>query len=186
MTVPNIKTTLRILLAPVFVIYLINDHLIAGLIILIISGISDGVDGMVARLFNQKSRLGTYLDPLADKITLVSAFIALTTQDYLPFWLTVTVISRDILILVGVSILFLINLTFIVKPTLSSKVTTCFQFITIIAVLSRELILLPPEFYHALFYVTAFFTIVSFLQYMYQWFKLVGEDHPDNGKAVQG
>ncbi len=175
MTVPNIITTIRILLAPIFIIYLINDQLLTSLIVLIISGVSDGVDGLVARLFNQKSRLGTYLDPLADKIVLVSAFIALTTQGYLPSWLTVMVISRDTLILIGVLILFLNNLEFNIKPTISSKITTCFQFITVIVVLSKGYVSFFAEHYRYLFFTTAFFTIISFLQYMHQWFRIIGE-----------
>ena len=176
MTVPNIITALRIILAPIFVIYLINDQLTTGLIVLIISGLSDGADGLVARLFNQKSKLGTYLDPLADKITLISAFVALSIHGYLPSWLVVMVISRDTLILIGVFVLFLNNTTFNVIPSFSSKVTTCFQFFTVIVVLSRELLPSLEKFYPALFYITGFFTVVSFLQYMYRWFKIIGDN----------
>jgi cardiolipin synthase len=88
MTIPNLITVSRIILAPVFVIYLINDRLNSALIVFLICMISDGVDGMVARLFNQKSRLGAYLDPLADKILLVTAFVLLGVRGYLPSWLS--------------------------------------------------------------------------------------------------
>ncbi len=176
MTVPNLITTVRIILAPIFVIYLINDQLLNGLIVLLISGVSDGVDGLVARVFNQKSRLGTYLDPLADKIILVSAFVALTTRGFLPSWLTVMVISRDIMILVGVIVLFLNDLQFHIKPSVSSKITTVFQFVTVIAVLSRGFIGPVSGYLIYLFYATAILTIISFLQYMYQWFRIIGDD----------
>ena len=189
MTIPNLVTTLRIILAPIFVIYLIHGHLITAMVILVIGGVSDGIDGLVARLFNQKSRVGTYLDPLADKIMLIAAFIALTTQEFIPSWLTVTVISRDVLILVGVLILFLNSMKFTVQPTVSSKITTCLQFVTVILVLSRDIISFAIGYYPYVFYVTALFTIISFLQYMYQWFKIIGdvqnEERPDRNDSVK-
>ncbi len=108
------------------------------MIIFVMCGVSDGVDGLVERLFNQKSRVGTYLDPLADKIILVSAFIALSIRDFLPSWLTVTVIARDVMILLGVFLLFLNQLEFDIKPSIVSKITTCVQFVVVITVLSEE------------------------------------------------
>ena len=140
MTVPNLITMIRIILTPIFIIYLINDQLLTGLVVLVICGISDGIDGLVARMFDQKSKLGTYLDPLADKIILVSAFVALTFRGFLPSWLTVMVISRDIMILLGVFILFMNNLEFNIRPAVPSKITTCLQFVTVIAVLSKDYI----------------------------------------------
>jgi len=155
------------------VIYLINDQLLDGLLILVICGISDGLDGFIARVFNQKSKLGSYLDPLADKITLVSAFIALAIRGFLPSWLSVVVISRDVLILIGVVILYLTGVVFNIKPVASSKITTCFQFITVIAVLASEYLASYKGYYHYLYFVTAIFTIISFFQYLYQWSRLM-------------
>lgn len=175
MTVPNLITMIRIILTPIFVIYLINDQLITGLVVLIICGVSDGVDGLVARLFNQKSRLGTFLDPLADKLILVSAFVTLSIRDFLPSWLTVVVISRDLMIFMGVIVLYLNGIALNIKPAISSKITTCLQFITLIMVLSKEYLSPYTEYYHYVYYLTAFFTIISFLQYLYQWFQMMGE-----------
>ncbi|NLA74786.1 MAG: CDP-alcohol phosphatidyltransferase family protein [Deltaproteobacteria bacterium] len=173
MTVPNIITMIRILLTPIFVIYLINDKLLTGLAILVICGISDGLDGFIARVFNQKSRLGAYLDPLADKIILASAFIALAIRGFLPSWLTVVVISRDVLILIGVVLLYLTGVVLNIKPVASSKITTCFQFITVIAVLASEYLAYFKGYYPYLYIVTAFFTIISFSQYLYQWSRMM-------------
>lgn len=181
MTVPNLITLIRILLTPIFVIYVINDQLLNGLVVLVICGISDGVDGMVARLFNQKSRLGTFIDPLADKIILVSAFISLSIRGFLPPWLTVVAISRDLLIMTGVFIIYLTGIELKIKPVLSSKVTTCLQFITVIAVLSREYLTFLDDKYIYLYYITAFATIVSFLQYLYLWLRIMGEKHDHSG-----
>jgi len=175
MTIPNLITTMRIILAPIFVIYIINDELINGLVILIITGLSDGIDGMVARLFNQKSKLGSYLDPLADKIILVSAFVALSIRGFLPSWLTVMVISRDILILIGIFVLFLNEKKIEIRPVVSSKITTCLQFLTVILVLSKDYVSDLAKYYPFVFYLTAIFTAASFLQYTHQWFRMTGE-----------
>jgi cardiolipin synthase (CMP-forming) len=178
MTVPNIITVIRILLTPIFVIYIINDRLLTGLVILIICGVSDGLDGLIARVFNQKSRLGSFLDPLADKIILVSAFIALSIRGFLPPWLSVAVISRDVLILIGIVILYLNDTDLNIKPVFSSKITTCFQFATVIAVLAKKYLDSYQAYYIYLYYITALFTIISFLQYLYQWQKMM-VDKPD-------
>jgi len=181
MTIPNLITTIRIVLTPIFVIYVIDDELITGLIILIIIGLSDGIDGLIARLFNQKSKLGAYLDPLADKIILISAFIVLSIHEGLPpSWLTVMVISRDIMILLGVSILFLIGMKFEMRPAVSSKITTCLQFFTVIVVLARDFIPDLERYFPYLFYLTALFTSISFLQYMHQLFKITGNAKESN------
>lgn len=164
---------IRILLTPIFVIYVINDQLLTGLVILVICGVSDGLDGLIARAFKQKSKLGSYLDPLADKIILASAFIALSIRGFLPSWLSVAVISRDVLILIGIVIIYLNNINLNIKPVFSSKITTCFQFTTVIAVLAGKYLLPYKDYYIYLYYVTALFTIISFLQYLYQWLKMM-------------
>jgi cardiolipin synthase len=130
---------------------------------------------MVARLFNQKSRLGTYLDPIADKTLLVGAFVVLSVMGFLPPWLTVTVISRDILILLGVSVLVLNRVDLHIRPSLLSKFATCFQFFTVLAALSRDFFEVSPRHSAFFFYGTAFFTISSGLHYMHSWFKMMSE-----------
>ncbi len=175
MTVPNLITTIRIILAPVFIIYLINDQFLPALIVFLLCAASDGLDGMMARLMNQKSRLGSYLDPLADKLLLVAAFIALSVRGSLPSWLTVLVISRDIMILLGVLVLFLNGLEFKIKPSTISKITTWLQFITVVAVLSKVYMPSFVELYSYIFYLTALLTISSGLHYMHYWFRMMGE-----------
>lgn len=175
MTVPNLITGLRIILAPIFIIYLIRKDLPAALVIFVIAGLSDGADGLIARLLDQKSRLGAYLDPLADKILLVAAFVVLSVHRFVPPWLTVMAISRDVLILLGVLILFLNGGEIVIRPSLVSKITTCFQLGTIFVVLSKDYI---PQFHQIntpLFWLTGLFTITSGLHYMYYWFKIMSE-----------
>ena len=180
MTIPNVITAFRIILVPVFVIYLINDRLNSALVIFLICMVSDGIDGMVARLFNQKSRLGAYLDPLADKTLLVTAFLLLGVRGYLPSWFTVTAIARDVMILLGVLVFHLNRLEIRIRPSVVSKVNTCFQFITLSVVLLKGCVLFPAAVYEALYYITAALTIVSGLHYMQYGLRAMGEGTGNN------
>ncbi len=178
MTVPNLITTLRIILTPVFIIYVITERMNLAFAVFTICSISDGIDGLLARSFNQKSTLGTYLDPLADKLLLVSAYIVLSAMGLIPSWLTVLVISRDILIMLGVLILFLNNIKISIKPSVLSKINTTFQFLTVVLILSSDIFSFPyiNRIYSIFFYLTSIFTISSGLHYMHYWFRLMGED----------
>lgn len=176
MTIPNLITLLRIILTPVFVIYLINGRLTPALVVFVVCSASDGVDGFVARVFKQKSKLGSFLDPLADKLLLVTAFLALAAMGHLPSWLTVTVIARDVMILLGVLVIHLNKLELRIHPSVLSKVNTCFQFITLTAVLSREILSLSPAIYPYLYYSTALFTIASGLHYIQYGLKLMSSE----------
>lgn len=176
MTIPNLITSLRIILVPIFVIYLINDRHSAALVVFIIAGLSDGADGLLARLLNQKSQLGAYLDPLADKLLLVAAFIVLAVRGFVPPWLTVLVISRDVLILLGVLILFLVGTSVAIRPSVLSKVNTCLQLATVFMVLSSEHIHFFSQFRTAVFWLTGILTVASGLHYMMYWFGVIGED----------
>ena len=143
--------------------------------VFILAGLSDGADGLVARLFDQKSKLGSYLDPLADKILLIAAFVVLAVRGFLPPWLTVIVISRDVLILLGVLILFLNGTTFTVRPSVLSKMTTCVQLGTVFVVLAKSQIGFFSQLSYPLFWITGILTISSGLLYMRYWFRVMGE-----------
>ena len=175
MTIPNLVTAIRIILAPVFIIFLINDDLTSALLLFLVCMASDCADGMIARLLNQKSKLGTYLDPLADKLLLVAAFVVLAARGNLPSWLTVMVISRDVMILLGVIVLFLNGFNLNIKPSIISKINTCFQFSTVMAVLSGGYLAFPTVVYSFLYYATAAFTVGSGLDYMRYGFQMMGE-----------
>lgn len=179
MTVPNLITTIRIILTPVFVIYLIQDEFFSALVVFMLCGVSDGVDGMVARLFNQKSRLGTFMDPLADKVVLASGYVVLGVRGFIPAWLAVTVLARDVLIFLGVIMMALNRVDFNIKPSILSKLTTCFQFFSVIAVLSKSYVPLPARTYDYLLYGTGLLTISSGLHYMHYWFRCMGDNNVD-------
>lgn len=164
--IPNLITVIRILLVPVFIIFITKNRLSSALIVFTIAGISDGLDGFLARFFNQQTYLGAYLDPIADKILLTSAFVSLAVIKILPGWMAVIVISRDILILLGIAILTVLDIKTPIKPTLVSKCTTVAQLATIF------FILLDPDFTKAylvrnfLYWLTAILTVTSGFHYI--------------------
>ena len=175
MTVPNLITIMRIILTPLFVIYLLGDEFLPALVLFIIAGLSDAADGFIARVFDQKSKLGAFLDPLADKILLVSAFLVLAAKGLIRPWLTVIVISRDILIMLGVLLLFLNNQEFKGRPSVWSKMTTLLQLVTVFAVLTKDHFSYLYHYSQWLFWATGILTIASGLLYMRDWFRMMGE-----------
>ena len=101
MTIPNFITIIRILLTPVIIIYLINDAYFLALILFILAGLSDAADGLIARLFDQKSKLGAFLDPLADKVAIDTITVSLVLVKGLPIWVAAAILGRDLLIVLG-------------------------------------------------------------------------------------
>ena len=99
--IPNIITLIRILIVPIVIIFLLKEKLFYGLIAFIIAGVSDGLDGFIARAFNKKTKIGAYLDPVADKLLIISSFVGLAVLKIIPSWLTVIVLTRDFLIVIG-------------------------------------------------------------------------------------
>ena len=170
MTIPNLISIFRILLVPIFLVFIINNRFLAGLMVFVLAGLSDAADGMVARLFNQKSRLGSYLDPLADKCLLVAAFVCLATMHIIPIWLMGLVITRDILILLGASILFLKNGVYTVKPSVWGKATTFFQLTTVFLVLVEKHFHLFSQYVYIVYGATGTLTVISGLLYIRSWF----------------
>jgi len=165
MTIPNLITILRVLLVPIFIIYMINDRALGSLIIFVIASASDALDGFIARVFHQKSDLGAHLDPLADKILLIAAYITSAILKMIPPWLAVLIISRDVIILLGILVLYLNRHPVKIHPSLLSKSTTCLQIVTILMILSNCYINLKPITIYV-FWLTAGFTIASGLQYI--------------------
>jgi cardiolipin synthase len=137
MNLPNTLTLIRVLLIPVFVIFLLNKQSGWALVTFAVAGITDGMDGLLARLTHQRTVLGAYFDPVADKLLLASAYITLAITEVLPSWLTVIVITRDVIILTG----FLIFILTDHRPesaSLTSKITTTLQISTILLALLQE------------------------------------------------
>jgi cardiolipin synthase len=165
MTVPNLISILRIILVPIFIIYMIDHRTSASLVVFMIAGVSDALDGFVARAFHQKSNLGAHLDPLADKILLMSAYIISAIFKMIPSWLAVLTISRDVIILLGVLVLYLNRYPVKIQPSLLGKATTCMQVVTILIVLSDDYLNIRFLKIYS-FWLAALFTVASGLQYI--------------------
>jgi cardiolipin synthase len=175
MNLPNALTLVRILLIPVFVLMIMDHHYGWALITFAIAGITDGMDGLIARLAHQRTELGAYLDPIADKLLLSSAFITLAIIERIPSWLTVIVVSRDIIILVGFLMFFLTDHHPKMGPSLLSKFTTFFQISTVLIFLLREYYsaLIPVS--NVVIYGTVIFTVFSGIHYVYVGARVLSE-----------
>jgi cardiolipin synthase len=176
MSLPNILTLIRILLIPVFVIFIINKSFGWALITFACAGITDGIDGLIARMTHQKTELGAYLDPIADKLLLFSAFISLTISDMIPSWLVVIIITRDVIILIGFSVMFLTGYHPKINPSLLSKATTVFQIVTILLVLMAGYSLAFKQLSAIAIYGTAGMTIISGSHYIYVGTRILNEE----------
>lgn len=158
---------MRILLTPLFVIFLLKDMFHFALIVFTVAAISDILDGLLARYFNQHSLLGAYLDPIADKLLLASAFVSLAVLKIVPAWLAVIVLSRDILIITGIAVFAISDIHIEMNPSLVSKWTTVAQVLTIFLTLFNPMIPGIQTIKWLLFWITAGLTIASGLHYVY-------------------
>ncbi len=167
---PNLITICRIALAPVMILLLKEQQYAASLAVFILAGVSDGLDGFIAKRFNFVSRLGSILDPLADKILLVSSYVMLTLLDQLPFWLMLTVAFRDLLIVGG----YLVYTSMVgpvqMRPSWLSKVNTFMQIALVIVILAQQAlhwIYRPAS--DVLIYAVTLTTVASGLHYLWTW-----------------
>ncbi len=167
MNLPNILTLTRVLLIPFFVIFIINKYFEYAFFTFAIAGITDGIDGLLARITHQRTELGAYLDPIADKLLLSAAFISLAIVEFIPSWLVVIVITRDVIILVGFLVMWLTSYHPEIKPSLLSKMTTTFQIITILLVLMLGYSSMFQQLSVIAIYATAILTILSGSHYIY-------------------
>lgn len=166
LNIPNSLTIFRILLTPVFVGLLVYGHYDYALGTLFLAAITDGLDGTIARLANQRTRFGAYLDPLADKLLLMSSFVTLSILDLVPAWSVILVVSRDAILLTGTLLARLTDSRIDVSPTHLGKATTIFQlgYIILVVWLSSypsDLFLLDP-----ILYLMSFLTVVSGFHYL--------------------
>lgn len=172
LTIPNLITIMRFVLVPAVVLAMLNmrwDWAFAGFLV---AGISDGVDGFIARRFNQHSKLGAYLDPMADKVLLVSVFVVMGFIGELPLWLVVTMVSRDALIICAVLLSTVMAHPVEMKPLYVSKANTAAQ-IVLAAVVLGELALglhLDP-LRPALILLSGVLTVASAAAYLVAWLR---------------
>jgi cardiolipin synthase len=168
MNLPNLLTILRILLVPVFINLLIYKHSPSALRIFLLASFTDGLDGIIARAANQRTTLGTYLDPMADKLLLTAAFITLSVLQFIPVWVSVIVVSRDIILVLGALVLHLVQGEFIIAPTPLGKATTFFQLVYVILILSLVVLNKHTNFEQAFVFGIFLLTVTSGLHYIYR------------------
>ena len=132
MNLPNLITISRLLLTPYIVWLLLIESYFLGFIFFLLSGISDALDGFIAKRFNQKTLLGSYLDPIADKFLIVSAIVLLGYNGYVPIWLIIIIVSRDIAIFGAVIISWMLGTNLRIEPLIISKINTFLQLFYIV------------------------------------------------------
>jgi cardiolipin synthase len=168
--VPNFITLARVLSVPVIFWLLVNGNSKIAFFVFVCAGISDAVDGYLAKRFNWTTELGAYLDPLADKLLIVSIYIALGVSQEIPLWLVIAVVSRDILILLAVLISWIMDHPVRIKPLAISKINTAAQLILASTVLADEGFMLGLETTRlVLVWITAASTILSLVAYLKAW-----------------
>ncbi len=168
MNIPNSLTILRILLIPCYIGLLLYGRFNLALIVLLLAGLTDALDGAIARIKNQHTRLGAVLDPLADKLLLTSGFITLSMIHVIPLWVTILVVSRDLILMLGTAVAHFTDSRVDITPTFLGKGTTFLQLSYIVMVIflsSRQIdltVMLP------LLLGMVSFTLLSGLHYLYR------------------
>nr|WP_040400571.1 CDP-alcohol phosphatidyltransferase family protein [Amorphus coralli] len=176
MTIPNLLTVLRFLLVPVVVWAIIERYDDVAFAVFIVAGLTDGLDGFIAKKWNLSSRLGAYLDPLADKALLVSIFVSLGIVGQIPIWLVAAVVARDVLILAAVVVSSLLGQTVPIRPLFVSKINTVAQILLaalVLADLAFPLELARPRAVMVL--VVAALTAASAAAYLVVWLRYMSE-----------
>lgn len=169
-TIPNGITLLRLALIPFFVLATVENNFGVALLIFVVAGVSDGLDGLLARMLGMRSLLGSYLDPIADKLLLVAAYVSLTWLNpgevAIPVWLAVMALLRDLLIVLVALLLYLAAGVRSFQPSIWGKTTTFFHIVTVALILIANLTPLPVGVLLACFYVALGLVIISGLDYV--------------------
>jgi len=181
MGLANWLTVLRILLIPVFVSLLVYRQRGPALAIFFTAALTDLLDGYVARHRGSQSRLGAFLDPMADKLLLMSSFVTLTWLKALPFWIAAVVLSRDLILVFGALAIHMAGGRITPRPTREGKIATFFQVLTVLlGLLARFYGVARPL--KVVVWLAAIFTIVSGLQYIVQGMRFLNAAHADEAR----
>jgi cardiolipin synthase len=175
LTLANRLTILRILMTPVIVVLLLYRHTGAALALFLLAGITDGLDGLIARSWKQKTTLGMVLDPLADKLLLTSTVVTLTILKELPRWFTIIVVSRDVFLIGGTLILYMFLGKLGTPPSWLGKFTTGFQLATVLLALVDNFLPVVKPVILPLLVVTLGVTVASGLDYVYRGARLLSD-----------
>lgn len=189
-------TVFRMVLIPVFVTLLFYQRFIFALAVFVVAGLTDGLDGLLARRFQQQSQLGTVLDPIADKLMMVTAFIVLSMRSIfpqpvpshlpIPFWVTIAVISRDVFIVVGAAAINIMTGFRGFRPSWLGKANTTVQIVAIAIIMFAASVPYYTGYYLPTLYVIVFtFAVTSGLHYIFFASRLLNEDRRQNAENAQ-
>lgn len=179
---PNLITLGRILCVPVMIWLVLSHDLFGAFWLFVIAGISDGVDGYLAKKMNACTKVGAFLDPIADKFLLVSAFVILGVQGLLPLWLVIMVVFRDFSIVVGATLIEILTHNLKMEPNFTSKINTISQIVLAGCVFGVHGLELPGMMLviDILIYITAITAVLSGAAYLYYWGKAISQ--PNEGR----
>ena len=180
MNIPNSLTILRILLIPVYVGFMTYGQYGLALLVLLMAGLTDAIDGPLARKLNQRTKMGTYLDPLADKLLLTSGFISFSMLHLVPSWLVILVVSRDVILLLGTVVAHVTNTPIDITPTFLGKGTTVLQLSYVLLVVFLTWRGLGLSVLTPLLVTMVGFTLSSGLHYLYRGYKNTNAASPMN------
>ncbi|MCF7821372.1 MAG: CDP-alcohol phosphatidyltransferase family protein [Mariprofundaceae bacterium] len=169
LNVPNILTLARIIITPVIVYAILSDEAVMALVLMIAAGITDMLDGAIARYFNQRTTVGAYLDPLADKLMLISMFVTLFIIGEVPLFLFLAVIFRDVIIVVGAIAYEMVTHSLKMEPSMVSKVTTFMQIVYVVTLLLHMASPLEEIWIERVMWATFVITCISGLHYLLVW-----------------
>ena len=168
MNLPNLITVFRILLIPLFVILLLYGYSVGALVVFALAAVTDSLDGLIARLSNQQTKLGTYLDPMADKLLLISGFVTLTFLHVIPAWSMIVLVSRDIILILGTVILHMVQARFEMLPSWLGKCTTAIQLVYVLLILVFLVLQKDNATLFPLLLGTISLTVISGLHYIFR------------------
>ncbi len=186
MNIPNIITVFRIFLVPVIIWLIIDDDMKLAFCVFLLAGISDALDGFLAKRFRWQTELGAYLDPIADKVLLVSIYIVLGLFSHLPVWLVIAVVTRDILIVGAFLLSRMLGRGVEVRPLLVSKANTTCQIILaalVLCDLGFSLGLAPVT--GIVVWITGVLTVMSAGAYLVTWFRDMASYEPPRPERVR-
>jgi cardiolipin synthase len=175
LTIPNLITIGRLLLVPMIVWLIVTGQSAAAFVVFILAGVSDAVDGFLARTFDLHSELGSYLDPLADKALLVSIYISLAVLAEVPLWVVILVVSRDLFIVGAVVLSWMLGQPMEMRPLAISKVNTVVQIVLAAVVLGDLALGLDVSTLRTiLVYLVGVLTVASAAVYLVDWVRHMG------------
>jgi cardiolipin synthase (CMP-forming) len=182
MGLANCLTVLRILLIPVFVSLLVYRRPAFALVVFALAALTDLLDGYVARRRGSQSRLGAFLDPMADKLLLTASFVTLTYLKMIPFWITAVVLTRDVILVMGALLIHMVGGRIHPRPTWAGKAATFFQILAVLTGLLARYVPVPLAL-TAFIWLAAAFTVASGLQYLVQGMRFLNATAAERDEA---